>query len=99
MISKKLFGIGAAFAIVHLLGVCLTAWNGSTALAEQAPWLWVFWIVIDLPWSFLLYQLTDWSPVIVHGLISIWWFFLPILIGKMVIRLRSVFRPKRATTP
>jgi hypothetical protein len=56
-----------AVAVVHLLGVTATAWYVAQSTDGQAPMVWVYWAVIDFPWS-LAYVLfghgyTGWAEI------------------------------------
>jgi hypothetical protein len=38
-------------ALLHLLGVLATAWYVAESTDGQAPMVWFFWGIVDLPWS------------------------------------------------
>jgi hypothetical protein len=77
--------VAAAVAGVHLLGVLLTALYVSKSPDGQAPLVWAYWLFIDLPWSFPLWQLMSGSFVLIHGVIgTAWWYVLVLLVGRLI---------------
>lgn len=73
-------------AIAHVIGAALTGWYVSVAeqTSGQAPMIWAIWMIIDLPVSFLSYELLDLQPVVVHTVIgSLWWFFLALVVTRI----------------
>jgi hypothetical protein len=86
---KRVFVVATVVAILHLAGVLWTASYVSHSLEGQAPLVWVYWIVIDLPWSLLPFQ----SPLLVHGLIgTVWWCVLIIIFSRAATNLIVYFR-------
>jgi hypothetical protein len=74
-------------ALVHLLGTLLTSWYVSVASETdgQAVLVWAIWAIIDLPVSALAYQLSGFSPLVVHGVIgSTWWYFLALVVRRLL---------------
>jgi hypothetical protein len=83
---KGTYRTAAIIAIVHVAGAALTAWWVSVAAqtSGQAPMIWIVWMLIDFPVSFLSYELLDASPIIVHVIIgSLWWFFLGMVFARI----------------
>ena len=81
------YRIAAIVAAVHIVGAALTAWYVSAVeqTSGQAGMIWAFWTIIDLPVSFLSYELLDVQPVIVHVVIgSLWWFVLAVVLTRLV---------------
>lgn len=79
--------IGSFVATVHLLGVLLTVWYVSIASdsSGQAGMVWAFWIVADLPISFLAYELTNSGIILVHVVLgTIWWYFLAMVLTRLL---------------
>jgi hypothetical protein len=91
---KGAYRIAAVAAGIHLACVALTAWYVS-ALSQtsgQAVLLWVYWLLIDFPVSLLGYFLFDGQFFLVHAVIgSLWWFFLVLVIARIVQALRRRF--------
>jgi hypothetical protein len=58
------------------------AWNTSSADGDaQAALVWVLWFIIDLPVSFLSYELTECSPLVIHGIFgTLWWYFVALVV-------------------
>ena len=81
--------IAATVAALHLVGALLTAWYVSVASASsgQAGLVWVFWMLVDLPISFLAYTLSDVGFLFTHALLgSLWWYFLVMVVTSFVKR-------------
>jgi hypothetical protein len=75
--SMRSFRIAAIVALLHLVGVLLTAWYVSVQeqSSGQAVLVWVYWTFIDFPISFLGYFLLDDNTFLTHALLgTIWWF-------------------------
>ena len=90
MATQRLHVIAVIVAGVHLLGASLTAWYVSGSSEAQAPLVWIYWMFIDLPWSLPLWELMNSSFFVIHGVIgTVWWYFLVVLIGKLVAFVRS----------
>jgi hypothetical protein len=90
------YRIAAIVAAVHVVGAALTAWYVSVAERTdgQAVMLWVYWMIIDLPVSFLSYELLNVQPVIVHLVIgSLWWFVLAVVLTRLIRSMRGIRTP------
>ena len=92
----KKFGIG--FAAAHLAVFFLFATYLHLSTEGQARLLWTLWLPLDFPVSLIVIQGFDrispdtqlgsfvrtWLPYFVHGVLgTIWWFFLPVVIGSI----------------
>jgi hypothetical protein len=88
---KRIHFVAATVAVLHLLGVLLTAYFVSHSSAAQAPLAWVYWMFIDLPWSWLYWTMTTSGSLgVFHGVIgTAWWYILLILIGKLITAIRQ----------
>jgi len=85
--TKRTIQIAAvSVAGVHLIGVLLTWWYVSATSGGDAPVVWVYWTIIDLPWSIVISEYMDaYQPLFVHGVIgAAWWYLLSIGIGKAI---------------
>jgi len=69
-----------------LIGVLLTWWYVSATADREAPFVWIYWTVLDLPWSMAISEyMNAYYPLFVHGLIgTTWWYFLSVGIGKVI---------------
>ena len=86
------YRVAAIVAALHVVGAVLTAWYVSVASHTdgQAVLVWVYWMVIDFPVSFLSYQLLDVQPVIVHAIFgSFWWFVLAAVLTRLIRLMRG----------
>lgn len=93
---------GAGFAMVHLTVFVLFVIYLQLSTEGQARLLWALWLPLDFPASLLVVFGLDlisydsqfgsfvgtWLPYFVHGVLgTIWWFFIPIVVGKIFNRL------------
>ena len=93
MASKRIHSIALVVAGVHLLGVLLTAWCVSASTEGQAPLVWVYWMMLDLPWSLLLVQLIGSNFIVIHGIVgTMWWYFLAILVARLALLVKAKVR-------
>lgn len=91
--------IGLFFAVVHLVSFALFSvmmnYGSQDAMAGM---LWGFWKTVDFPVSLLAFYgfippPIEWSisiflkfiyPYFIHGVLgTIWWFFIPVVIGSI----------------
>ena len=89
---KGAYRIAALVAAVHVVGVALTAWYVSVAeqTSGQAGLVWAYWIIIDFPVSFLGYTLLNGHFLLVPLVIgTIWWFFLAVVVTRIVQSIRK----------
>jgi hypothetical protein len=95
MSLTKKFGVG--FALIHLLLFFLFVLYLYLSTEGQARLLWALWLPIDFPVSLIVIVGFDlipsdghfggfirtWLPYFVHGVLgTIWWFFIPVLLGN-----------------
>jgi hypothetical protein len=89
--------IASVVAVLHLLGVLLTAWFVSieSRSSGQAELVWVIWAILDLPVSFLAYLLTDFGIASIHAVLgSIWWYFLAMVVTRVMQTIKSNYRSR-----
>jgi hypothetical protein len=107
-LAKK---IGIGFAVVHLVAFIIFALYLQLSTEGQAWLLWTLWLPLDFPVSLIILKGFDlippdslpgravrtWLPYLVHGVLgTIWWFFIPVVIGGIFNRLRREDRVRKA---
>ena len=98
-VAKK---IGVGFAVVHIAVFVLFVLYLQLSTEGQARLLWSLWLPLDFPVSLLVIFGFDlisydsqfgsfvgtWLPYFVHGVLgTMWWFLIPIVIGRIFNRL------------
>jgi hypothetical protein len=63
VVSRRVQRVALVVAALHLLGVIVTAIYINASTEGQAPFVWIYWAFVDLPWS-LAYLLA--GPVYAH---------------------------------
>lgn len=94
--------IGVGLAAVHLVAFVLFVLYLHVSTEGQARLLWALWLPLDFPVSLVVITGFDlispdsqlgsfvrmWLPYFVHGILgTIWWFFIPVVIGSIVSKL------------
>ena len=90
--------VGLVFAVLHLIAFFLFVIYLNLSTDGQSRLLWTLWLTPDFPVSLFMMVGFDvispdsqiggfirtWLPYLVHGVLgTIWWFFVPILIGSI----------------
>lgn len=95
---KRMHMFATAVALLHLLGVILTASYISGSSESQAPLVWVYWFFIDVPWSLLFWNIASGSLAVFHGVVgTLWWYVLAMLVWRLIAFVRTKAVPSRTS--
>jgi hypothetical protein len=82
----KTYLLASTLAATHLLGCLLTWVHISGQNGAESGMGWAVWLLIDLPWTFFIYEFIDsfYPAFIVHLIVgTLWWFLVGVFLRRL----------------